>query len=43
MDKEATASRNIDVKNLKVHSRNWIYVRSKESSGGNLKFEKPET
>ena len=28
MDEEAVASRNIDVKNLKVRSRNWIYVRS---------------
>ena len=28
MDEEATASGNIDVKNLKVHSRNWIYARS---------------
>ena len=26
MDKEVIASRNIDVKNLKVHSRNWIYA-----------------
>ena len=29
--------------NLKVRSRNWIYARSTESSGGNLKFDKPET
>ena len=43
MDEEATVSGNIDVKNLKVHSRNWIYARSTESSGGNLKFDKPET
>ena len=43
MDEEATASRNIDVKNLKVHSRNWIYARSTESSDGNLKFDKLET
>ena len=43
MDEEAIASRNIDVKNLKVRSRNWIYARSTESSGGNLKFDKPET
>ena len=43
MDEEASASRNIDVKNLKVRSRNWIYARSIESSGGNLKFDKPET
>ena len=43
MDEEATASGNIDVKNLKVRSRNWIYERSTESSGGNLKFDKPET
>ena len=34
---------NIDVKNLKVRSRNWIYTRSTESSDGNLKFDKPET
>ena len=33
----------IDVTNLKVRSRNWIYARSTESSGGNLKFDKPET
>ena len=43
MDEEAIASGNIDVKNLKVRSRNWIYTRSTESSGGNLKFDKPET
>ena len=43
MDEEVTASGNIDVKNLKVRSRNWIYARSIESSGGNLKFDKPET
>ena len=42
MDEEATASGNIDVKNLKVRSRNWIYARSIESSDGNLKFDKPE-
>ena len=29
--------------NLKVCSRNWIYARSTESFGGNLKFDKPET
>ena len=28
---------------LKVCSRNWIYPRSAESSGSNLKFDKPET
>ena len=43
MDEEAAAARNIDVKNLKVRSRNWIYARSIESSGGNLKFDKSET
>ena len=43
MDEEATASGNIDVKNLKLRLRNWIYARSIESSGGNLKFDKPET
>ena len=43
MDKEAAAAGNIDVTNLKVRSRNWIYTRSTESSGGNLKFDKPET
>jgi hypothetical protein len=43
MDEEAAASGNIDVKNLKVRSRNWIYARSTESSGGNLKFDKLET
>ena len=43
MDEEATASRNIDVKNLKVRSRNWIYARSTESFDNNLKFDKPET
>ena len=43
MDEEATTSRNIDVKNLKVRLRNWIYARSIESSGGNLKFDKPKT
>ena len=31
------------MKNLKVRSRNWIYARSIEPSGGNLKFDKPET
>ena len=43
MDEEAVAAGNIDVTNLKVRSRNWIYARSIESSGGNLKFNKPET
>ena len=43
MDEEAVAAGNIDVTNLKVRSRNWIYARSTESSGGNLNFDKPET
>ena len=43
MDEEAAAAGNIDVTNLKVRSRNWIYARSTESSGSNLKFDKPET
>ena len=43
MDEEAAVAGNIDVMNLKVRSRNWIYARSTESSGGNLKFDKPET
>ena len=41
--KEAAVAGNIDVTNLKVRSRNWIYARSTESSDGNLKFDKPET
>ena len=28
---------------MKVRSRNWIYARSTESSGSNLKFDKSET
>jgi hypothetical protein len=43
MDEEAVAAGNIDVKNLKVHSRNWIYARSTESSDGNFKFDMLET
>ena len=43
MDKEAAAAGNIDVMNLKVRSRNWIYARSTEPSGSNLKFDKLET
>ena len=43
MDEEAAATGNIDVTNLKVRSRNWIYARSTESSDSNLKFDKPET
>ena len=43
MDEEAAAAGNIDVTNLKVRSRNWIYARSTESFGGNLKFDKLET
>ena len=43
MDEEATTFGNIDVKNLKVRSRNWIYARSTESSSSNLKFDKLET
>ena len=43
MDEEATAARNIDVTKLKIRSRNWIYARSTEPSGSNLKFDKPET
>ena len=42
MDEEAAAAWNIDVTNLKVRSRNWIYT-SIESSDGNLKFDKRET
>ena len=43
MNEETVAAGNIDVTNLKVRSRNWIYARSTEASGGNLKFDKPET
>ena len=43
MDEEAAVAGNIDVTNLKVHSRNWIYARSTELSDDNLKFDKPET
>ena len=43
MDEESTTTGNNDVTNLKVRSRNWIYARSTKSSGGNLKFDKPET
>ena len=43
MDEEAAAAGNIDVTKLKVRSRNWIYARSTEPSGSNLKFDKPET
>jgi hypothetical protein len=43
MDEEAKASRILQVKNLKPHLRNWIYARSVDSSGSNLKFAKPET
>ena len=43
MDEEAATSGNIDVKNLKVRSKNWIYARRTESSDSNLKFDKPET
>ena len=43
MDEQAAAAGNIDVKNLKVRSRNCIYTRSTESSGGNLKFDNPAT
>ena len=43
MDEEAVAAGNINVMNLKVCSRNWIYARSTESSDANLKFDKPVT
>ena len=43
MDEEAAAAGNIDVTKLKVRSRNWIYARSTEPSGSNLKFDKTET
>ena len=43
MDEEAAAAGNIDVTKVKVRSRNWIYARSTEPSGSNLKFDKPET
>ena len=43
MDEEAVAAGNIDVTNLKLRSRNWIYARSIESSDSNLNFNKPET
>ena len=32
VDEEATAAENIDVTNLKVRSRNWIYARSTNHS-----------
>ena len=34
MDEEAAAARNIDVMNLKVRSRNWIYARSTQATLG---------
>ena len=43
MDEEATTAGNIDAMNLNLRSRNWIYARSIESFGDNLKFDKPET
>ena len=43
MDEEVAVAGNIDVMNLKVRSRNWIYARSTELSVSNLKFDKPET
>ena len=43
MDEEAEASGKLPVKVLKKRSRNWIYARSTETSGSELKFAKPET
>jgi hypothetical protein len=43
MEQEAKALGNIKVKMLKKCSKNWIYVRSIEASGSNLKFDKPKT
>ena len=37
IDEEAAAARNIDVTNLKVRSRNWMYARSTESFDSNFK------
>ena len=41
MEEEAAASRNLNLKGLKVRSRNWILRRSTEASGNSLKFANP--
>jgi hypothetical protein len=43
MDAEAEASGNTVVTKLKPRIRRWIYARSVDQSGSNLKFAKSET
>jgi hypothetical protein len=43
MEEEAAASRKLNLKGLKICSRNWIVGRSIEASGSSLKFDNPAT
>jgi len=43
MEEEATVSKKLNLKGLKLHSRNWILGRSTEASDNSLKFDNPVT
>jgi hypothetical protein len=39
MEEEAAASKKLNLKGLKIRSRNWILGRSTEASSSSLKFD----
>ena len=43
MEEEAAISRKLNLKGLKLLSRNWILGRSTDASGTSLKFDNPAT
>jgi hypothetical protein len=43
MEEEAAISKKLNLKGLKIWSRNWILVRSIDASGSSLKFNNPLT
>ena len=43
MEEEAAASGKLNLKELKLRSRNWILGRSTEASDSSLKFDNPAT
>ena len=43
MEEEAAISRKLNLKGLKLLSRNWILGRSTNASGTSLKFDNPTT
>ena len=43
MEEEAAASGKLNLKGLKLRSRNWILRRCTEASDSSLKFDNPAT